>query len=556
MSVPFAPDTLLMGRYQIKSAIGEGGIGQVWLATDTEDNDSPVAIKIPKPAYRSQARFIAEAELMARLDHPNIIQIFQMGRHETLGEYYVMEYYQDGSLIDFLLSGQCDFVRPVPKHPELRYIPLAEIINILRPIAQGLDYVHQYHPGVLHRDFKLSNILVDRETNRYVLTDFSLHLGAPAVMSPEQLREWKEPASYQPPVDWRSDLYAFGACLFKLTTGAYPFPVSQTNPMLALDEIYRYQLVDKLPVDLPSHRNPANPDLQNETVNNLIHQLTSKSRNGRTMNGRIKRLEDVLDMLEQASTVKKGWVTPLFATVVLVLALLLLAGGLVVGSLQTTNADDEQGQRNQGNQVVVFTTQAALSGYPTATPTAGSVALLPVTPTEVQPEAETETTAAGPTSSPDTPEPDTIAEPSEPGAPLPVEGDEPDTPEDNADAETDIAVTGELTDTAETSSLTCDAGLELLNPQLNQTVSDQVIFQGLISQADLDYYKVEYLPPDGEQWSCCLVDPTYESASPENLGQWDTTNPRFAPGRYQVRLVAVKLDGNFTVCETRVTVEK
>jgi serine/threonine protein kinase len=147
MTTSITPNTLLMERYLLKSIIGEGGIGQVWLADDTEDNDRPVAIKIPKPAYRSQANFIAEAELMARLDHPNIIRIYQMGRHETLGEYYVMEYFPNGSLIDVLLSPACDFAYPVPGHPELRYIPLTEITTILRPIAQALDYVHHYHPG-------------------------------------------------------------------------------------------------------------------------------------------------------------------------------------------------------------------------------------------------------------------------------------------------------------------------------------------------------------------------------------------------------------------------
>jgi serine/threonine protein kinase len=404
-----------------------------------------------------------------------------------------------------------------------------------------------------------------------VLTDFSLHLGAPSVMSPEQLREWKEPTNNQPPVDWRSDLYAFGACLYKLTTGAYPFPVTQTNPMQAVDEIYRYQLINKLPVDLPRDRNPANPDLQTEAVNTVIHQLTSKSRSGRTMKGRITKLEDVLDLLVQAGTVRKGWVTPIFAIAVLVIALLLLAGALVMGSLQATNANSDPGQNNQGNQVVVFTTQAALSGYPTATPTS------PPTPVPTRVVVESEggaaTDAAQTIPEPATNEP---TEPDDTSVPTEITPSEPtlqdETPEildDEAvaattdtpiplDQNSEITGTTEITDTVAPAGpeLTCDAGIELLNPQVSQVISGTVIFQGLVSQADLDYYKIEYLPPGGDQWSCCLVNPTYELSSPEALGQWDTTTPQFGPGQYQIRLVAVKLDGNFTTCETRVTVEK
>lgn len=529
MSNELASEILFAERYLLKKLIGEGGIGQVWLAEDTLEDNRQVALKLPRPEYRTQASFIAEAELMASFEHENIIKIFEMGFNEAYGEYYAMEYFPSGSLIDYMALPECKFAHSFPGAPDVRYVPLKQAIQILQPIARALDYVHQNHEDVLHRDLKLSNILVDAENDRYVLTDFSLHVGAPSIMSPEQLLEWRGPGKQRQSLDWRSDLFAFGACIYKLTTGTYPFIIRNApNSVQAIDELYRYQLIDKIPVTEPRFRNPHNPDLQNEKVNALIWQLTSKSRTGRTLNGQITKLEDALDLLTEAAQVKRSVFTPLVAFLILVVGLLLLAGGIYYGTSQTGQPPPQAAapvgveSDNPGHS----SSQAALAVYPSPTPTTTPP------PTETPPPAE---------------EP-TVAEPTEP----PPE----DTPTVETAAPSPEETPAEEAATPEPPPLECDAGLELLNPLVNQQVSGEVIFKGIVAQNDLDYYKVEFLPPGSTEWSCCIIEPTSGQVNPEDLGSWDTSKDRFVPGEYGIRLVAVKLDGNFTVCESRVTLEK
>ncbi len=532
MSNELTPNMLFAGRYLLKSQIGEGGIGQVWLAEDTQAEDLPVALKLPRPEYITQASFIAEAELMAGFAHDNIIKIFEMGRDEQYGEYYAMEYFSSGSLVDYLTRPECKFAKTIPG-TDLRYVGLKQAIKILRPIAQALDYVHHHHPGVLHRDLKLSNILVDPQAERYVLTDFSLHVGAPSIMSPEQLLEWRGPGQHRQQLDWRSDLFAFGACLYKLTTGAYPFVVKNPpNTMQAIDEIYRYQLVDKVQVIEPRYRNPHNLDLQNERVNALIWQLTSKSRSGRTLNGQIISIEAALDMLEQSAQVKRNFFTPAAALIILAAVLFLLAAGIYAGN----GASPGFGQPPAAQTATLATAANSanndqLAGYPTFTPNAPAPETTPAPP-PAEPTATTEPTAAG---SPTPPPEEPTTEPS--AAPA-------------AEAPTEIPPAPTAT------PLQCDAGLELLNPQVNQQLTGEVVFKGVISQSDLDYYKIEFKSPGSVDWSCCLVEPTSGQINPENLGRWDTAADRFIPGEYGIRLVAVKLDGNFNICESRVTLAK
>ncbi|GAB4451070.1 MAG: hypothetical protein Kow0031_33620 [Anaerolineae bacterium] len=558
MSYQLTPGMLFAQRYLLTNLIGQGGIGHVWLAQDTNANMRAVALKFPKPEFRQRAAFIAEARLMSQFSHNNIIKIYHSGRHPDFGEFYAMEYFPDGSLVDFLLKPDCDFAHPIPGHPELRYVPLNGIEPILRPIAQALDYVHHNHPGVYHRDLKLSNILVDRANGRYVLTDFSLNVGAPAIMSPEQLLEWKGPADQRQPVDWRSDLYAFGACVYKLATGSYPFPVTSAPTSLeAVDELYRYQLVDRLPVTPPVERNPDNPDLHNPHVNALLMQLTSKSRSGRTLMGRVTSIEQALDELLQArletgplppqladtpltdtplttevaaAPARHRDGPPVFALAVFVLALLLLAGGVITASLASFGDDSGSAGRAQPAAAKESASQQSLAGYPTATP-------LP----SATPPPEEAATGAPPSATPTSP---------------PVEASPTPPPQNTLPPPTATAPPTQAPVAVAGPPLQCEEGLSLLNPQPGQTVSGEVEFAGVINLAELDYIKVEYLPPGSQQWSCCLVDPTDPPPGSNTLGRWDTAAAPFAPGEYGIRLVAVKPDGNFNICETRVTVQK
>ncbi len=220
MIVPDAPDLLtrlsqaLAGQYRIERTLGQGGMGTVFLARD-ETLDRPVAIKVISPEVGTSAeirqRFIQEARTVARLRHPNIVAVYAAGEAEGL-LYFVMEYVPGESLRE-RLTRQTRFTAD-------------DAVPILHDLALALDYAHT--AGIVHRDVKPENVLLDGETGRAMLMDFGVAralasdgrltgtgfvLGSPRYMSPEQ-------ASGDDKLDGRSDLYSIGLIAYEMFTGA------------------------------------------------------------------------------------------------------------------------------------------------------------------------------------------------------------------------------------------------------------------------------------------------------------------------------------------------
>ncbi len=209
-----------IGRYEIKSELGRGGMATVYLAFDPRFKRD-VAIKVlPReflhdPQFR--VRFEREAQTIAMLDHPAIVTVFDYGEEEGL-PFLVMRYMAGGSLADRLRQG---------------HLPLSEAARIFVRLAPAIDEAHTH--GVIHRDLKPGNILFDQRNDPYI-SDFgivklsessfaltgSALIGTPAYMSPEQVRG-------EGSIDGRSDLYALGAILFETLTGKLPYEA--TTPM-------------------------------------------------------------------------------------------------------------------------------------------------------------------------------------------------------------------------------------------------------------------------------------------------------------------------------------
>lgn len=214
----------MLNRYQITSLLGEGGMGAVYKANDaTLQRD--VAIKVMHDTFAHQAdfqeRFLQEARTAARMDHPGIVQVFDFGQDRGL-LYIVMKFIPGDNLEDMLRALRA----------QNRWIPLHEAVNLIRQVALALDYAHKQ--GVLHRDLKPGNVMVEPEPSdglpyRPVITDLGLaklaqgglttqdssSMGTPAYMSPEQ--------AMGRPSDPRSDAYSLGILLFELATGRLPF---------------------------------------------------------------------------------------------------------------------------------------------------------------------------------------------------------------------------------------------------------------------------------------------------------------------------------------------
>nr|MDQ6891192.1 serine/threonine protein kinase [Acidobacteriota bacterium] len=207
-----------IGRFEISRTLGRGAMGTVYLARDPRI-DRQVAVKTlrdpsltPELSAEVEARFHNEAKIAGRLEHPNVVTIYEAGREE--GVLYIAMEYVDGE--------------PLHQYAASRSPSFAERIELVRQAALALGHAHE--KGVLHRDVKPGNILVNRE-GQVKVADFGIGkllagsgsltrtgqlIGSPAYMSPEQIRGGA--------LDARSDLFSLGVVLYELLTGVRPFP--------------------------------------------------------------------------------------------------------------------------------------------------------------------------------------------------------------------------------------------------------------------------------------------------------------------------------------------
>lgn len=213
-----------IGRYELLQLIGEGGMGLVYLAEQKEPVRRKVALKIIKPGMDSKqvvARFEAERQVLALLDHPNIARVLDAGTTETGRPYFVMEYVKGLSITQY-----CDANK----------LNIEQRLKLFRQVCEGVHHAHQ--KGIIHRDLKPSNILVSMHGDRAVpkiidfgiakattqpLTDKTVFtyqgqlLGTPEYMSPEQVDLAMQD------IDIRSDIYSLGVVLYELLAGVLPF---------------------------------------------------------------------------------------------------------------------------------------------------------------------------------------------------------------------------------------------------------------------------------------------------------------------------------------------
>ncbi|UCE47376.1 MAG: protein kinase, partial [Phycisphaerales bacterium] len=213
-----------IGRYELLEMIGEGGMGMVYLAQQKEPVKRKVALKIVKLGMDTKqvvARFEAERQALAVLDHPNIAHVFDAGTTETGRPYFVMEYVKGTSITKY-----CD---------ENKF-SIENRLRLFEQVCEGIHHAHQ--KGIIHRDLKPSNILVSVHGDRAApkIIDFGIAkavtqpltektfvtfqgqlLGTPEYMSPEQV----DLATQD--IDTRSDIYSLGVVLYELLTGAPPF---------------------------------------------------------------------------------------------------------------------------------------------------------------------------------------------------------------------------------------------------------------------------------------------------------------------------------------------
>lgn len=230
-----------LGKYELRERLGSGGMAEVWKAFDTQLQRF-VAIKLLHTKLQADSnftsRFQREAQVIASLHHPNIVQIHDFQVEQGSGSenpifYMVMAYIEGQTLADYIAVTSAQGKIPTP----------AELVNLFTSISLAVDYAHQ--KGMIHRDIKPANILLDQRNRSHnpmgepILTDFGLakllgvtgvtltgtQMGTPLYTSPEQAQGY--------PGNERSDLYSLGVILYEMVTGVAPFRGDTPTAVLA-----------------------------------------------------------------------------------------------------------------------------------------------------------------------------------------------------------------------------------------------------------------------------------------------------------------------------------
>ena len=267
----------MLGRYQVDKEIGRGAMGMVYLGHDPKIGRT-VAIKTLMLSQEFEGdklvevkeRFFREAETAGRLNHPNIVTIYDVGEDQEMS-YIAMDYLKGIDLLGY------------SKQENL--LPSKEVLQVIIKVADALDYAHLQK--VVHRDIKPANIIYDRETLILKVTDFGVAcltdtsktktgtiLGSPSYMSPEQLAGKR--------VDGRSDLFSLGVTMYQLLTGELPFVGESLASLM-------YKIANEKHPDIRMF-NPELPTCVAKIINKALHKDTDRRfQSGAQMVSALKR---------------------------------------------------------------------------------------------------------------------------------------------------------------------------------------------------------------------------------------------------------------------------
>jgi tetratricopeptide (TPR) repeat protein/predicted Ser/Thr protein kinase len=269
------PGTDLSPRYHIKKQLGEGGMGEVYLAHDRE-LERDVALKLIRTDLATNQaiidRFRREIQVATRITHKNVLRVYDLG--EAAGLKFLTMQYVEGEDLSSVLRRE-------------GRLPLERVLDLFRQTCEGLAAAHEQ--GVIHRDLKPQNIMVDRQ-GRVLIADFGLAksydqaslteagkiIGTPHYMSPEQVKGVA--------LDQRSDIYSLGVILYELLTGAMPFTGNSAYEVMI-------QRIQRTPRPATDH-NPKiplylqrilqrclqpDPDLRYESTSEILHDLDTQT---------------------------------------------------------------------------------------------------------------------------------------------------------------------------------------------------------------------------------------------------------------------------------------
>lgn len=258
----------MLGRYQVEKELGKGAMGVVYMGKDPKIG-RVVAIKTlalhnefdGEDLDDARARFFREAESAGRLQHPNIVTIYDAGEEHDLA-YIAMEFLQ-GKDLEYATKPDA-------------LLPLELVLSICKRVALALDYAHKQ--GVIHRDIKPANIMYEADTNAVKVTDFGIAriagssktktgmvLGTPSFMSPELIAG--------KPIDGRTDLYSLGVMLYQMLAGQLPFEGDSLATLM-------YKITQTEPVEITEVRSDLPPALAEVLRKSLAKKPANRYQDG------------------------------------------------------------------------------------------------------------------------------------------------------------------------------------------------------------------------------------------------------------------------------------
>jgi len=288
----------MLGRYRVERELGRGAMGAVYLGRDSKIGRL-VAIKTMALSQEfagdeleeARRRFFREAETAGRLQHPDIVTIYDAGEDQELA-YIAMEYLKGEDLLRHSQPG--------------RLLPVPQVLRVVARVAEALAYAHSQ--GVVHRDIKPANVMVDLSRDLVKVTDFGIArisdssrtrtgmvLGTPSFMSPEQMAGLR--------VDGRSDLYSLGVMLFQLLTGLLPH---RSESMATL----MHQIANEPAPDVRTLR-PELPEMLADVVTLAVEKRPEvRYADGRQMASDLRQIASLMDAVALAPPPAAGSAPP------------------------------------------------------------------------------------------------------------------------------------------------------------------------------------------------------------------------------------------------------
>jgi len=317
-----------LGQYQIIEPIGSGGTAQIYRAYQASVKRD-VVVKVLSPSFRDEPgfveRFAQEVDVIAHLQHPHIIQVYDFGEQDG-DVYIVMAYMRGGTLADLIEKSQGG-------------LPDEETLRLFSLIAKGLDYAHA--KGIVHRDLKPNNILMDEDGNPY-LADFGLAkftegrieltntmmTGTAAYMAPEIAREGKSTK--------RADIYALGIILFEMLTGELPYQGTTPYKILSAHINQPIPRLHEIRPDLPEAvQEVISTAIAKDPVNRYptAEGMASALKSAMSAQTTSAVIEETKPENKQNTTIQSKWLFPV------VVALLAIAG-IILGASQFLKAEE------------------------------------------------------------------------------------------------------------------------------------------------------------------------------------------------------------------------